>query len=74
MFNKPTNFNENNSINSVDNKKLKNDESSNEEFNLMCLIICAFSIKNGLLGVNKIIFLKLLKYFKTKNKDKIRAV
>jgi hypothetical protein len=74
MFNKPTNFNENNSINSVDNKKLKNDKSSNEEFNLLCMIICAFSIKNGLLGVNRIVFLKLLKYFKTKNKDKIRAV
>jgi hypothetical protein len=74
MFNKVTNFNENNSINSVDNKKLKNNKSSNEEFDLLCLIICAFSIKNGLVGVNKIIFLKLLKYFKTKNKDKIRAV
>jgi hypothetical protein len=74
MFNKPTNFNENNSINSVDNKKLKNDKSNNEEFDLLCLIIFAFSIKNGLLGVNRIIFLKLLKYFKTKNKDKIRAV
>jgi hypothetical protein len=74
MFNKPTNFNENNFINSVDNKKLKNGKSSNEEFDLLCLIICAFSIKNGLLGVNRIIFLKLLKYFKTKNKDKIRAV
>jgi hypothetical protein len=74
MFNKPTNFNENNSINSADNKKLKNDKSSNEKFDLLCLIICAFSIKNGLLGVNRIIFLKLLKYFKTKNKDKIRAV
>jgi hypothetical protein len=33
-----------------------------------------FSIKNGLLGVNRIIFLKLLKCFKTKNIDKIRAV
>jgi hypothetical protein len=74
MFNTPTNFNENNSINSVDNKKLKNNKSSNEEFDLLCLIICAFSIKNGLLGVNRIIFLKLLKYFKTKNKVKIRAV
>jgi hypothetical protein len=74
MFNKPTNFNENNSINSVDNRKLKNDKNSNEEFNLLCLIICAFSIKNGLLGVNRTIFLKLLKFFKTKNKDKIRSV
>jgi hypothetical protein len=56
MFNKPTNFNENNSINSVDNKNLKNDKNNNEEFDLLCLIICAFSIKNGLLGVNRIIF------------------
>jgi hypothetical protein len=74
MFNKPTNFNENNSINFVDNNKLKKDKNTNEKYDLLCLIICAFSIKNGLLGVNRIIFLKLLKYFKIKNKDKIRSV
>jgi hypothetical protein len=33
-----------------------------------------FSIKNGLFGVNRIIFLKLLKCFKFKNINKITAV
>jgi hypothetical protein len=51
----------------------ENDRSSNEELDLLHLNN-AFSIKNGLLGVNRIIFLKLLKYFKTKNINKIRAV
>jgi hypothetical protein len=45
-----------------------------KENDMLYLIKNPFSIKNGLLGVNRIIFLKLLKYFKTKNKDKIRAV
>jgi hypothetical protein len=51
----------------------ENDRSSNEELDLLHLDN-EFSIKNGLLGVNRIIFLKLLKCFKTKNIDKIKAV
>jgi hypothetical protein len=51
----------------------EDDRSGNEELDLLHLDN-AFSIKNGLLGVKRIIFLKLLKCFKFKNINKIRAV
>jgi hypothetical protein len=52
----------------------ENDKSNNEELDLLHLDDDVFFIKNGLLGVNRIIFLKLLKCFKIKNIDKIKAV
>jgi hypothetical protein len=73
MFNKP-NSNENNFIDFDCSKKLENDKNINEEFNLLYHITDPFSIRNGLLGVNRIIFLKLLKCLKFKDENKIRAV
>jgi hypothetical protein len=73
MFNK-RNLNENNSVNFDCSEKLKNNRNNNEEFDSLYLIVDPFSVKNGLLGVNRTTFLNLLKCFKKKNKDKIRTV
>jgi hypothetical protein len=45
----------------------ENDKNNNNEESDLLRLDNTFSIKNGLLGVNRIIFLKLLKCFKTKN-------